>query len=750
VGSVGVKGWERRLSRRAGFALRVGASAAALAAAIGPASAQSAPAPQPSPAQPSPAPASQTPAQRTPEAAPGQDDIIVTAPPEQSSIDRQTYNVRDTPEARSTTTLDLLGRLPTVEVRPDGSVRLIGAGTATILVDGRRIPDPVNFLRNLQGSQIARIEVMTNPGAQFPAISQGGIINIVTRRSVVRGLGGSLTATGGQPDMVSLRAAPTWGSGPWSLTASIGAIHFSVPEDELRERFLVLPAGLVPISRAIGEDGYRIDAASAYGSAAYKLTDHQTISFTGIVAANRFVQLSHFDDVAAAFPGGSAVEDGRRTQHVSYQDLSLDYRGDREGGELLTASAKLTLVSGRTTQLASLDPAAAPPSNFRQDGSFDNNMLTLKADYERPLGGHRRLSFGGQLIHSDETQDQAQSGEVGFSRIPFANASHVAGSWWEHAGYVTFQFALAGFTILPGVRIEGREYEFTGNFPHHSPETTHLFPSLHMERRLAAWLNMDASYSRRVAYPSIASYDPTLIYLDATTAYAGNPDLRPTLTDSLEAKLHAVFTHHNVDLTLYERITHDVWSTQSVLDPNGVLIFRQANFGTQYLTGGELSARGPLLPRLRYVVTANLAAQRLDARLAGLAGARSSALFTGSAQLEYKDGVDGRPGADRINLTLRYAGPNDSGFSRTTAQATANLTWSHQITARLSSVLNIQDLRLTRPQETIGESGSTLQRTIDRRANPRVTLSLSFSLGRANGQRPQAPPPIPLVGGPGR
>jgi outer membrane receptor for ferrienterochelin and colicins len=733
--------------------LRGCAAVAALAAPMASAWAQSAPAQPPPPARPSPAPTAPPPAQAqgSPQAAPGQDDIIVTAPPEQSSIDRQTYNVRDTPEARSANTLDLLGRLPTVEVRPDGSVRLIGAGTATILVDGRRIPDPVNFLRNLQGSQIARIEVLTNPGAQFPAASQGGIINIITRHSAVRGLGGSLTAGGGQPDFLNLRASPTWGRGPWNLTGSVGAIHLSFPDHQERERFLVLPAGLDPISRAVGEDGFVIDAASAYGSVAYRPNEHQSLTFTGIFAGNRFVQTSHFDDVAAAFPGGSAVEDGRRTQRISYQDVALDYRGDRRPGEIMTASAKLTHVRGDSTQLATVDPAAAPASDFRQDGSFDNTMLTLKADYERPLGGHRRLSFGGQLLHSDETQDQAQSGEVGFGQPPFTAASHVSGSWWEHAGYATFQFAVAGFTILPGVRIEGREYRFAGNAPTHSPETTHLFPSLHMERPLARWLTMDASYSRRVGYPSIADYDPTLTYVDATTAYAGNPDLRPTLTDSLEAKLHAVFTHHNVDLTVYDRITHDAWSQRSELNASGVLIFRQANFGTQYLTGGEISARGPLLPRLRYVVTFNLADQRLDASLAGPSGARHSALFSGSAQLEYKDGVDGRAGADRINLTLRYSGPNDTGFSRTTSFATANLTWSHQITSRLSSVLNIQELRLTRPQESIGESGGTLQRTIDRRANPRATFTLSFSLGRPNGQRQAAPPPIPLpIGGPGR
>src|SRR6185295_1039975 len=95
------------------------------------------PAPSPPPATTPPPP---TAAEPRPQ--PGQDDIVVTAPSQQSSIDRQTYLVRDTPEARSTTTLDLLARIPSIEVQADGSVRLVGAGTANILVDGRRVSDP--------------------------------------------------------------------------------------------------------------------------------------------------------------------------------------------------------------------------------------------------------------------------------------------------------------------------------------------------------------------------------------------------------------------------------------------------------------------------------------------------------------------------------------------------------------------------------------------------------------------------------
>ncbi len=298
----------------------------------------------------------------------------------------------------------------------------------------------------------------------------------------------------------------------------------------------------------------------------------------------------------------------------------------------------------------------------------------------RPLGGHRRLSFGAQLVYTRDVSSQAQSGDFPFGGS-FAGScsSRVAGSFVEHAGYVTFQFAMAGFTVLPGVRIEGREYQLSGATNARPLHTTHAFPSLHLERALGHGLTSDASYSRRVTYPGIAQLDPALIFNDATTAYAGNPAIRPQLTDSYEVKLHAALHHHNIDFTLFRRTTHDIWSSRAELNAQGVLVTRQVNFGTQSLTGGELAARGPLAKGLRYVVSANVSGQSLDANAAGPAASRNAALYSGSAQLEYRDGTDGRRGADRINLTLRYFGANDTGFTRFSAWATASATWSHAL-----------------------------------------------------------------------
>jgi ferric enterobactin receptor len=703
-----------------------------------------APAPAPS-APPAPGPAAE------PEPQPGQDDIVVTAPTQQSSIDRQTYIVRDTAEARSATTTDILGRIPSVEVQADGTVRLIGAGNATVLIDGRRVQDPQTMLRNMTGNQIERIEVLTNPGAQFPAQGTGGIVNIVTRRNTQNGLGGSATASGGSYGSYDLRVSPTYGAGNWTFSGNLGHGRFENHNRFERERFSLTPGGPVLVS---SEDGRQIDEGRYYysnGSASYRPTDHRTITLSGTLAHTDFTQTRPSVLTAASIPGGSADQLSTSDANFNYRDLGIDYRGTTSRqGEMLTASVKWARFSGDFDRMFSSDPVGGPANLFQQVQTMSDESWTAKVDYVRPFSGANRLSVGAQLVTTSNRLAQAATGTLP-SGAPFAASSLVEGNWLEYAGYVTYQFGIAGFTIMPGLRLEGREYDLGGTTGVPDLKTTRFFPSLHMERQLAPWLTGTASYSRRITYPPIQLLNPALNFQDATTAQAGNPLLQPQLTDSYEIRLRGNVARHNLELTAFRRTTEDIWSFRGEVNPDGVLVTRPFNFGSQALTGAELSARGPILAGLRYVLTANVSDQSLDQDAGGPLPSRHSATWSGTGQLEYKDGQDGRRGADRVNLTLRYFGPTDTGFTRVSAFALATFTWSHAFTDRLSGVLTIANLRLSEGRETVTTGLTSQSRDLFAPSSPqRVTLSLTWNF-RPPGQGPQVrqqpqqagPPPIP-------
>ncbi len=226
--------------------------------------------------------------------------------------------------------------------------------------------------------------------------------------------------------------------------------------------------------------------------------------------------------------------------------------------------------------------------------------------------------------------------------------------------------------------------------------------------------------SRRVVNPRLRFSDPT-------TARAGNPLLRPEKTHSLELKLSANAGPHEADLTSYYQRTRDLLSERVELEGEA-LVNRPVNLGRSSSLGTSLNLRGPLTRGLRYTVTANLAHDSFNgADSPGLnrAGTRLGSSF----QLEYRDGAEGRAGADQVRLTARYAGPRTDGLSKTSSALSAEGTWSHALTDRLSAVLTASHW-LRSPRITyFGED--VIVRSTSRATGPTVNIALTYSLSPA-------------------
>jgi outer membrane receptor protein involved in Fe transport len=687
-------------------------------------SAQSAP-----PAAAAPAPAAEP-------AAPNDEIVVVAQPEERSSIDRTTYVVRDTPEARSSSSLDLLAHVPFVDVNPNGQIRLLGTGGVRILIDGKEVADANAMLRNLQGSQIAKIEVISNPSAQFSARGTGGIINIVTRRSLTGGLGGSVTANGDNFGTAEIKVSPTWAGGRLSLSGSLDVARSRTLGTETdQDRYRVGANGdLVPESMQQTTNRNGDDEVSGNLMISYKPTAKQTISLTAFAVAEGDRSSSMSDLSFAADPAVLFRETSRSTGSLNLQDVSADYR--REGsrdGETLTASAKWSSFDWPSDTMFQTIGGPNEASAFTLRSDWHRSDATLKFDYVRPFGTKRRLSFGAMLERVRDEMLDRQDGENIPGGPNLALFSEVDGSWLEESAYVTYQAPFLGGTLLPGLRVEGRRYSFA-NGAAVGPGRHHLFPSLHLERKLAKTLTADLSYSRRIAWPEISALDPSLRFSDPRTAFAGNPSLRPEITHAFEAKLSLRGAKRNVEVTAFSRKTENSFSSLSELDPNGVLVTRQVNFGTRLLRGASVVIQGSIGRRLSYSLSGNLADEQLRSNGPGPAPAGFGMQYGGSAKVEYRDGKEGRGGADHVTLTAHYSGPNYSGFSRYSAALYSDGSWSHALTDRLSSVLKIADLAGPFTFRSTSVSADSVSRSIFRRRDRRITLSFTYSLGKRPSQ----------------
>ena len=137
-------------------------------------------------------------AQQAPTAAPVSEasPVVVTANrlAVQNLIDRKVYTIAADLQSVTGSVSDVLGAIPSVQLDADGNVSLRGDSNVTILIDGRpsaqlQGASVGDVLQQMAANEIERIEVITNPPAQFKAEGTAGVINIVTRRA--RADGGS-------------------------------------------------------------------------------------------------------------------------------------------------------------------------------------------------------------------------------------------------------------------------------------------------------------------------------------------------------------------------------------------------------------------------------------------------------------------------------------------------------------------------------------------------------------------------------
>src|SRR5947209_11597615 len=135
-------------------------------------------------------------------------EVVGTRRDQALKIDRRTYQVQQTPHSEQKDAIQLLRGLPAVTISPDDEINLLGSGNVSIYIDGRPYQGNARqYLRTLHGSDVERIEIITNPSAQYSAQGTGGIINFVLRKKQGDGVSGTASAqlsSSGRGDVDSL------------------------------------------------------------------------------------------------------------------------------------------------------------------------------------------------------------------------------------------------------------------------------------------------------------------------------------------------------------------------------------------------------------------------------------------------------------------------------------------------------------------------------------------------------------------
>jgi outer membrane receptor for ferrienterochelin and colicin len=612
-------------------------------------------------------------------------EIVGNRPDQVQKIDRRTYTVRDNPHAAQKDAIELVRNLPSVTVTPDDDIALLGNGSVRIFVDGRPyLGNSRDYLRRLHGSDIERIEIITNPSAQYSAEGTGGIINFILRKKQGEGTSGIVSS-----DLSSLGEESAVGSvkykrGRWTYEASAREGFGNSGRSSYRRLRTVGQADTSAASTNSEEGSNRAHQLS--GSASAKL-GYQLDPKTAIALQVSGDGGHEIRQLNAAFtgltPGFESFSEVQRTNDEARflsADATFDHRGSKEG-ETLDASLQLFVAPGVHSRSITHLSNSASLSVLQ-----DNRQLVGhgKLDWQHPLAKRRILSLGADWNYFSGHQRYAFSSTGSGGPLGRDTADRYDAASSTLAAYATFQQPVGSWTLMPGARIEYNSREIvTPGSPNFVTHRTYVFPTFHGQHRFGNAVDLTLSFSKRIRRAQGAMLRPFSTVENVLTIVRGNPDLKDETTNSYEADIH--YRRKKVDLlvTLYHRETSGLWSTQYTVS-NGVSIYTWINSGRSRDRGAEVDIGLPIVRRVKAHGSIDLFDE--NAPVDTTAGTKNidRFRFTSKASLEW-DGKDrGKIPGDVVQLEWQYLSPSRSFESRYYGTDWFSFAYTHNFTGTFS------------------------------------------------------------------
>ncbi|MDB5458619.1 MAG: TonB-dependent receptor, partial [Caulobacteraceae bacterium] len=253
--------------------------------------------------------------------------VLAQAQQKQTRIDRTIYAVANDLQATSGSAAEVLNNVPSVAVDVDGGISLRGDSNVTILVDGKPSAQFTGAARGLSllqfpASDIARVEVLTNPPAQFKAEGSGGVINIVTKKTGKAGASGSAQLTVGDKRRFLSALDGAYNVGKLRLSGGLGLRQDAKERITTDTRLALDPqTNTFAASRQVLDETFRRLIPSAKAGIDYDLNDRQSV---GASFSHRELSGGRFFDQhdLSGPPGQAPTSDSNR--HSDGHEWSVD------------------------------------------------------------------------------------------------------------------------------------------------------------------------------------------------------------------------------------------------------------------------------------------------------------------------------------------------------------------------------------------------------------------------------------------
>jgi outer membrane receptor protein involved in Fe transport len=668
-------------------------------------------------------------------------EVVVTGQagaPVQVSIDRKSYDVSKDLQAQSGGIADALRNVPSVQVDPQGNVSLRGDPNVTILIDGK--PSSLfegdnkgQALQSMSANSIERVEVVTNPSAEFRADGSAGIINLISKKARGTGVTGALSLMVADGDRFAATASSGFNSKRLTLSGELSVRQDTQKSKAVDDRLTPDPNGGFDALDQEQLTNITVNWFSARGSIDYDLTPRTRIG-AETHGNYTFFRPDNFTTTVADGPSGALTDSflrrltvhQKRSQGEVSANLKQKFGAD---GDFTLSLSHDEVVDPRVRSGHAFAEIPAGPDVFDQQ-RIDNHLhrTELKGDLTQPFADRSRLKLGFDVQHDDNAY--RNRGFDGPALTPDAALTNLFQFRQTiSAAYATYERPLGPLTVLAGLRVEDVRIRLDQTTLGRSDENDYLraYPSLHLGWKLSDTQDLSASYSHRVQRPDPGQFNAFRLEVDPLNFRAGNPDLKPQQTQSFE--LGYAYRQAPVLFlaTLFYRENRDGFGDVLTDLGGGVFLTQPENLATSRSAGLELTLNGKISPTLSYGLSGGVSWTQLDSLGPRFAPTRELVAPGGQGSLTWTASA-----TDLVQLNAFFNPQRLTSQGQVEPLMAVDLGWRHKLSDRLALVVTARDIADSFFIRQSADTPVLIERSkvaFDNRSL-RVTLSYSFGGGR--------------------
>ena len=483
-------------------------------------------------------------------------EVIVTQQKKavEQKADRTIFDFSSQAQLNSGSVLEGLKKLPGLIISDVAGMMYQGKQLA-VFMDGRPLNISSNelnsFLEGMPANSIEKVEIITQPGAEFPATSGGAIINIITSKRAKNYL---------------------------SATYSTGMNFTSY--DKFRTRF----NNSLLLNARNKYFGWQLNFGQNYRESrlwtkVQKNENNSTINLSETdadrVSRSEYVKSAiTFDLKKDRLLLNYDVNFGNNDSRIVGSGFGFE-NNDFSKNKSIRQDALITYQKRFENRERKLDfkfNFTRNENDFNLDSRlFDTNILNntslqdylnFKFDYSQPLKilEEGKISFGGLV---DNLAFETES--FGTTNLEYERRTI--------AGYLEFQSSYKDFDFIAGTRAEDYNIEGKTNTTELIPfKQFRFFPNASMQYNFAPQIYFNANYNKKISLPSTSSLNPNNTnYQNPNVNYGGNPQLQPTIYDNFEVKISAfdyAFLSYNISQAKNQVVTRVLVEENSVNSTN--------------------------------------------------------------------------------------------------------------------------------------------------------------------------------------